>query len=165
LASGAHAAARVTVDSAANSNDVKLTLRSVACGQETEVRVSNGTDSRTFRTDSCSGDLRNLQGPKWRATVQAGFDDRPGLALDLSILNRTNVRRSFTFRFSVGAQVVQRGRIRMHVVTYPSEYIHEGTDDFVNRCINENRQLKSRNLRLYCVIPGGRFVQREVTRL
>jgi hypothetical protein len=62
---------------------------------------------------------------------------------------------SFRYRLSVGNEVVRKGTLTAHVRSTPDRIIWEGTDDFVNVCINQLRKIRSKNLRLYCVAPGS----------
>jgi hypothetical protein len=39
----------------------------------------------------------------------------------------------------------------------PSQRVWQGTDAFINYCINQSKQTYSLNLRLYCVRPSSSF--------
>ena len=61
--------------------------------------------------------------------------------------------RGYTVR--PGTKKVASGRFWITIVHYGGYDICEGTDEFINTCINDTHRLYSRNGRLYCHIPGG----------
>ena len=66
------------------------------------------------------------------------------------------VRRPALMRFEVrqAGQLTARGRFRIWDRSRPSRRIYEGSDAFVNYCIDETRKIRSSHGRLYCVYPG-----------
>jgi len=55
----------------------------------------------------------------------------------------------------VAGQRALRRAIRTSVHSRPDRRIFEGTDAFINYCINGNHKLYSYHLRLYCIKPGS----------
>jgi hypothetical protein len=66
------------------------------------------------------------------------------------------VRRPALMRFEVrqAGQLTAQGRFRIWDQSRPSRRIYEGSDAFVNYCIDETREIRSSHGRLYCVYPG-----------
>ncbi len=62
---------------------------------------------------------------------------------------------SLRYRLTVGTAVVRSGTIIAHPHYKADRVIWEGTDDFVNVCINHLLQIRSKGGRLYCVAPGS----------
>jgi hypothetical protein len=71
-------------------------------------------------------------------------------------LNRAyNYRYSLTVRF--GATVLFSGQVFSSRIWSPGERIYQGTDGFVNTCIDKHYTIYSANLRLYCFVPSSGF--------
>lgn len=66
------------------------------------------------------------------------------------------VRKPALMRFEVrqAGQLTAQGRFRIWDRSRPSRRIYEGSDAFVNYCIDETREIRSSHGRLYCVYPG-----------
>lgn len=61
----------------------------------------------------------------------------------------------------VGDALVESGAIVTRVRQYPGHDVYEGSDEFTNFCLNEDRTVYSRDGRLYCHWPG--YVVRRTT--
>lgn len=65
-------------------------------------------------------------------------------------------KRQYRFTLRTRDRAV-KGRLYVHHVAADEEQIFEGTDAFVNYCINQGKEIRSENGRLYCVrITGER---------
>jgi hypothetical protein len=70
-------------------------------------------------------------------------------------------RSPYTVR--IGGTVVRRGVISIIHIYYPSQRVFEGTDAFVNFCINDSKMTYSSGGRLFCYRPA--FADAEVRAL
>ena len=115
--------------------------------------VTDGIRTRTVAVpDQCVFDLRQGATVTRKAgTWSVSASPLLGFALQFWSLKSA----SFPYRLTVGNQVVTKGTLVAHVHSTPDRIIWQGTDDFVNVCINGLHQLRSKNLRLYCVIAGN----------
>jgi hypothetical protein len=65
-------------------------------------------------------------------------------------------RHPVTMRFSITqtGKSLGSGRFKMEKYSQPSRFIYEGSDAFVNYCINHAQEINSSEGRLYCFYPG-----------
>jgi hypothetical protein len=63
--------------------------------------------------------------------------------------------RKFAYVVRIGTREVKRGHFWIRIRNNSDTVIYEGTDDFVNICINGNHTIRSHNRQLYCAIDGG----------
>jgi hypothetical protein len=119
------------------------------------------TDGRSTRSvtvrDQCEFDLAGSKNQITRkaatwdvsASRSAGFNG--GFWLSYWGLNPASLR----YRITVGDQVVRKGTLVAHPHYKAERMIWQGTDDFVNVCINHLLLIRSKGGRLYCVAPGS----------
>lgn len=87
-----------------------------------------------------------------------GKEPSGGKRRNLRLLVRPHhLPKSKTLHFKVRQGNVKFGQGRFKAVTFgrPRRVIHEGSDAFVNYCINQTRKIRSHRGRLYCVYPGS----------
>lgn len=102
-----------------------------------------------------AGDVRTMsladQGDE-RWTSRRWGAKRWHLAPSGRFIPNPNLRETERFRFVMrfGGQVINRGSFRVDYERAFSERIWEGSDAFINVCINSTRRLFSRHHRLYC---------------
>jgi hypothetical protein len=129
----------------ANTNANPLTLN-----------LHGGGINKTFHlSDVCGGNWKEptfrKNGMKVVLKNSAGGNGRP--EYDVSALylptNRTN---RYTVTLRQGSAVIKRSLIKVRWINNEGREIYEGTDAFVNVCINGNHKIYSRHLRLYCVV-------------
>lgn len=98
-------------------------------------------------------------GHGWRATIAATELDWP--TVHVRVLQRLSGRVRIRYRVVVGDALVESGAIVTRVRQYPGHDVYEGSDEFTNFCLNEDRTVYSRDGRLYCHWPG--YVVRRTT--
>lgn len=122
---------------------------------DTKITFSSRGQSTVNRTDQNVGRCDHVPnydrayGPDWEQKGVYGMsrfrpdpDMKPGI-YRFRFYVRTNNKLMVGGHF-----LVQVKRVR------PSERINEGSDAFVNYCINEGREIRSSDGRLYCVRPA-----------
>lgn len=101
--------------------------------------------------DACrDSSFKRFQTRKWTA-YRTGFSPRQRISI-----SSFGVRRAsrLTFLVRQSGRVTARGHFRVVNRDRPARKIFEGTDAFINYCINELRTIRSLHGRLYCVYPG-----------
>ena len=90
-----------------------------------------------------------INGPRFHMTAASS----EGISVDGR--GSEDAVRTVTYRVLLGSTVVTKGHFWIRVDRYPGYDIYEGTDEFVNTCIDDTYKLHSRDHRLYCYVPGG----------
>ena len=135
----------------------------LAATEPLTVEARSGSQRATFAmTDPCeflSDDngqpgafLRHtgpINGPRFHMTAASS----EGISVDGR--GSEDAVRTVTYRVLLGSTVVTKGHFWIRVDRYPGYDIYEGTDEFVNTCIDDTYKLHSRDHRLYCYVPGG----------
>lgn len=124
----------------------------------TTVQLSGYGRTRTLRlADLCgSWSPRSATLPGLRIVP----DDYKVGAYPALIVKPTKTRR-YRVTVSFAGRVVARRILQATYNHYPATRVYEGTDRFVNFCINETKKIYSSNLRLYCLDPP--FTYRDIT--
>ena len=98
-------------------------------------------------------DRRHISLP--HLNVYASDAQFPGTArLTFEAVGNRNMRNVYRLHVSLGTRSFH-ATITASVEHHPTVRIYRGTDAFVNYCIDEGKQIRSSNGRLYCVRPGS----------
>lgn len=65
--------------------------------------------------------------------------------------------RTYQVTVRVAGRVVRRGRLENYYDSVPPTRVFEGTDQFVNYCIDQSKTVYSYHLRLFCWLPGSTY--------
>lgn len=111
---------------------------------------SRGRRTAITRNDQCSKRWANKtdlpRGGEWSLRR---FADRVLFVPDFQKSGKSNLEFSIRAR----DEILVAGRFTIDTSITPSRRIYEGTDAFVNYCINESVRIWSHNGRLYCQTP------------
>lgn len=180
LPTSAVAAPRVDYTSDASvpsrlSDEVVLDLKAVPCvapgvsvGGAARLTFRSGSTVRRFEGDPCSSTemSKRFRGNGWLADMRIGGLFGVGLGpraqLRIRIRNQQSVRRTFRYSIALGNRKVESGRVFFQVYRDPGRRIYEGEDEFVNYCINRNREIRSLDGRLYCFRPPSVDIDQRV---
>jgi hypothetical protein len=124
------------------------------CARTRKVRESitvtgSGANLRASTTDECSqrwtrrGHIPGVSTTTKRNSSGSVFSFKPGKA---------NAKYRLVVR--VNGRIVKRGHLTAVYNHQPANRVWEGTDEFVNYCINDSRPTYSLDLRLYCWNPA-----------
>lgn len=113
--------------------------------------VEIGRRRLLWRRDVCeeSGRRRTVTGRAWRLEVLGGIGNA-----ELSFDSAGPARQSLPYTIRVGRAIVERGTVAVRREQRAGRTIFEGTDDFINVCINELLTIRSSGGKLYCSIPA-----------
>lgn len=64
------------------------------------------------------------------------------------------VNRSYRLTIKVGRRIVKQGTLTVTYEHIPASRVFEGTDQFVNYCIDQSQTVYSYHLRLFCWLPA-----------
>jgi hypothetical protein len=64
------------------------------------------------------------------------------------------VNRSYRLTIKVGRRIVKQGTLTVTYEHIPATRVFQGTDQFVNYCIDQSQTVYSYHLRLFCWLPG-----------
>lgn len=162
------AIARPSIDYARFDDGADLSIIGVSCIFEDEVATPQpgyitvtltSREHTTRRTFDPCWRYKHLHasGWGWRATIAAPERDWP--AVHIRVTRRTSGQVRVRYRVAVAGALIETGVLSTRVHWYPGHDVYEGTDEFVNYCIDESRTVYSRGGRLYCHWPG--FVTRR----
>ena len=137
------------------------------CPQDV-VTITLTRDGRTFsfKTTPCQplSHSPNVPGLQLR-DEQQGDPTPDGEELGLfPVLSRTNYDYRYTLRVTFAGRALLTGQIETSMIWNPGSRIYDGTDAFVNTCIDKSYPLYSSNLRLYCFVPGSGFGKATIIR-
>lgn len=117
-----------------------------------------GAKRKTTLPDICEFDYRQrLKARPWHAELEPRSRGErsigeQALTVEPNFSNRGAVLMHF--RVKQGPQLLAAGRFQMEGRFRASRKIWEGSDAFVNFCIDKTRMLRSYHGRLFCVYPG-----------
>jgi hypothetical protein len=116
------------------------------------VSVGNAYGKRSLVVpDACrNSHFRSVGGPHFSLYL-LGFAPRQRVTVGVFGLKRWS---RFTFTAKQDGKLLGSGSFLARVVERPRRRIYEGSDAFVNYCIDETRTLHSSNGRLYCSTTG-----------
>jgi hypothetical protein len=69
----------------------------------------------------------------------------------------SNSTQDYRIRIALDGRLLFSGKIEARSVYTPAVRVYQGTDQFVNYCINKNRPTYSSDLRLYCNVPSVNY--------
>jgi hypothetical protein len=122
------------------------------------VTVRHGRETASATApDACSTWSETRKRLRHRAWELDLFDgDKPGAAFaELHLRGRRDGERlRFTYAIAWGDRTLQRGTIIGRTVYRPTHQVWEGSDAFINYCINESQRIRSEGGRLYCWAIG-----------
>jgi hypothetical protein len=126
-------------------------------GRVTITIRSRGRQYREYEKNACDYHWfgPELPGLKQESATQAPpgqEEERDGLFV-ISTGRRTATRH-YSLTVVHEGQILARKRMAVEVFATPTSLVYEGTDAFVNYCIDGTHKLYSHNLRLYCIRPG-----------
>jgi hypothetical protein len=130
---------------------VPLTLEVSGAGQRGSFTVGDPCGALTSTALDSSGSFSRSgrsTGPVFRLKHDSGD-------ITVDALGTRDAVRRFQYTVLLGTKKVASGRFWIKIDHYGGYDIYEGTDEFINICINDTHNLYSRNGRLYCHIPGG----------
>ena len=131
---------------------VPLTLEVSGAGQRGSFTVGDPCGALISTSLDSSGAF-SRSGRSTGPVFRLKHDDSGSITVD-ALGTRDAVRR-FSYTARLGMTKVASGRFWIKIEHYGGYDIYEGTDEFINTCINDTHRLYSRNGRLYCHIPGG----------
>jgi hypothetical protein len=102
-----------------------------------------------------SGVLWFFQTPKW-------FSDHYRVSIEI-FEDDSNLEKTIPMRIHYGDGVIRRWALA-YVSIHGAKKIWEGTDAFVNVCINDSLEIRSSNGRLYCKTRGWTFKELSIER-
>jgi hypothetical protein len=127
---------------------------------EVSITVSHGRTRRTVALNDQCGHFTSRGGAayrKWELRASARYGFRTAQFRDL---RRRTGQWDYRYRITALGRTMKTGRFRV-ITRYRRAYrIWEGTDAFVNVCINDLRRIWSSGGRLYCDEPG--FAARRI---
>jgi hypothetical protein len=77
-----------------------------------------------------------------------------GIELRLSSVVGRSYSDTYPLRVSYGTKTLLTGTLHTEGRWSPPQTIWQGTDAFINVCIDQGYTTYSSNLRLYCTVPG-----------
>lgn len=117
-----------------------------------------GANRKTTLSDICEFDYRQkLETRPWQAYLESRSRNERHLDEQVFTVEPNFSNKGAApmhFRVTQGSKLLAAGRFKMEGRFRPSRKIWEGSDAFVNYCINETRTLRSHHGRLFCVYPG-----------
>jgi hypothetical protein len=114
---------------------------------------SPGRMARQLRSpDVCGRTQRSITTKTWTLRQDA----RQRFVFRAADINKPT-RQLFRWVATAGDRVVARGRFVVHRRYFPPRRIWQGTDAFVNVCINRGYTVRSEGGRLYCTVPASRL--------
>lgn len=143
-----------------------LRIRADDCPQGNNDRVFVHIGKDTFRAWPCQGRSQGRYGRSVNV-VDASFEfdqqDNGGAALSLSSFD---VDKSGHWPLVVvyNSKTIFRGVVHVKNTYVPGHRIWQGTDAFINVCINNGYKLISEHLRLYCETPDHGTSVTTITR-
>lgn len=82
-----------------------------------------------------------------------------GTSVDVVSDYERRARRVYEYRVSVDGNALRRGRVRVVTTPRKATRIWQGTDAFINTCINDGYRIRSLDGRLYCDVEWVARVQ------
>jgi hypothetical protein len=83
-------------------------------------------------------------------------------SLDIGTTGSQTSTHAYTLTARVGGRTFTSGLVAS-VVSHPTTLVYQGTDAFVNYCIDDYKKVRSLGGRLYCVRPGSTIQRLAVT--
>ena len=124
-------------------------------GSPLRVLVRGAGRARTLRLDEACGRWAHATSSLPGLLITAGDGAGSQAAvLHLAASTSAGPGRVFTITVLRGRLRLKTLRVRASYVDHPDQRVFEGTDAFVNYCINRTKKLYSSHLRLYCIRPG-----------
>lgn len=148
------------------SGTVKFKFRDFDCSDEelasaVRVRIIHRSDDLSESFDPCDGGSNlTITGTGWRLTSTSATT----LTLAVAGHITKNAVARFRYSLSVSGVSIASGRATITTTYSPALRVWQGTDQFVNICIDKGYRLYSKNLRLYCVIPADRYREAKLVR-
>lgn len=116
-------------------------------------RVSGAGATRSITlTDQCNPAWQpeEAKGNGWSLSVS----EYKGYFVEFMPNFNTSGKRRLHYRVTWNNTTLQHGQFIVYSHHYPAHRVWEGTDAFVNYCIDKTKKLYSENLRLYCTEPA-----------
>jgi hypothetical protein len=146
-------------------------------GQDAAVRFAAPT--RCVLTEPLGGSIViSGHGARLVATsddvCSAGWTERgriPGVSVSQAssgvassvVFSPSGSNREFRVVVSLAGKVVKRGWLSASYSTYPAMRVYQGTDQYINYCIDDNQTVFSYQGRLFCWQDGGVIASVELT--
>jgi hypothetical protein len=141
-------------------DDVRFQVRPTrSCAEGLPGKVSFVLRARRRTVFSASdicpdyGVLRR-RGPKLPNVEVRDANRERTAAMVIGLRGKHTFARRYRFHVLVGSTVIARRWLLVRQRYHKAYRVWEGTDSFINYCINQGRPIYSSNLRLYCVSPG-----------
>ena len=121
------------------------------------MRVRGGGQTRSYRLDEACGEWTGVRAPRhFRLRRRAESSTRhPEVELTPK-RRRANVSTRYVVTVHQGAKRLRKARFGVRWTYRPGRRIWEGSDAFVNYCINSTARIWSKGGRLYCDKPTRR---------
>lgn len=122
-----------------------VTIRLSGGGQRTQLRYS----------DICEANGFQVRGRYWKFTEFA-FESGSDYTHALVLIPRQLRGRSIRMHFDVhqAGETLAYGNFRIATQSEPGRFIYQGSDGFVNYCIDTGQELRSSSGKLNCFYPG-----------
>ncbi|HEY5197780.1 MAG TPA: hypothetical protein VIJ51_12225 [Solirubrobacteraceae bacterium] len=101
-----------------------------------------------------------LDGSGWTLDTSPDSGDA-GPAATFSPQYLSDGTRHLSYKVVWSGQTLSAGAFTVDTTVVPSSRVYQGTDDFVNYCIDQIQTVYSSDGRLYCIQPGGIFYDVE----
>lgn len=128
------------------------------------IRISlrgDGEARSATLSDACDGKMPRVQTPEWRLSHEVTLHGTNFVLRPLHAFSQPQTK----FRFAVwqASKKLISGSFHIWTLQTPFRMIEEGSDAFVNYCIDNDKELRSLAGHLYCVAESSAF--EEVTHL
>jgi hypothetical protein len=110
---------------------------------------------RTFAGENCQWERDRVRFGRFDLTTEDGRGAR--MSVQVAERNQRSGFVVFDYHVSFNGKPIVSGWLDLntiHISGTPARRIYQGTDAFVNYCIDEGKRIKSSHHRLYCVRPG-----------